>query len=196
MLFCGFVVMLQSYMTASPSRVTRLHYALRDEGSHARAILHGRGCAFRRARNAKINQADRCYHQDLSHMRVPDRTCAVTAAPTDCQPTPMGHESCASSRGRQRSHLHQPGPVSSSIVLRLRQTRVQMPARLSVLLPARGVRRHGAAPLLRVPLADGTWCYPGSPTGDVVPSLLALSDVMGTGWFAADAANVKPGMTW
>src|SRR5437867_8674121 len=29
----------------------------------------------------------------------------------------------------------------------------------------------------------------------MVPSLLALSDVMGTGWFAADAANVKPGMT-
>ena len=29
----------------------------------------------------------------------------------------------------------------------------------------------------------------------MVPSLLALSDVMGTGWFAADAANVKPGAT-
>ena len=29
----------------------------------------------------------------------------------------------------------------------------------------------------------------------MVPSLLALSDVMGTGWFAADAANVKPGKT-
>jgi len=25
--------------------------------------------------------------------------------------------------------------------------------------------------------------------------MLALSDVMGTGWFAADAANVKPGST-
>jgi threonine dehydrogenase-like Zn-dependent dehydrogenase len=29
----------------------------------------------------------------------------------------------------------------------------------------------------------------------MVPSLLALSDVMGTGWFAADAADVKPGKT-
>ncbi len=28
-----------------------------------------------------------------------------------------------------------------------------------------------------------------------MPSLLAASDVFGTGWFAADAANVKPGMT-
>ena len=33
------------------------------------------------------------------------------------------------------------------------------------------------------------------PSDDLVPSLLAASDVLGTGWFAADAANVKPGMT-
>ncbi len=52
------------------------------------------------------------------------------------------------------------------------------------------------APLLRVPLADGTLvATPGVPSGDLVPSLLALSDVMGTGWFAAHAANVKPGKT-
>src|SRR5207248_8732080 len=30
---------------------------------------------------------------------------------------------------------------------------------------------------------------------DHIPSMLALSDVMGTGWFAAEAANVKPGAT-
>jgi threonine dehydrogenase-like Zn-dependent dehydrogenase len=29
----------------------------------------------------------------------------------------------------------------------------------------------------------------------LIPSLLSLSDVMGTGWFAAKAANVKPGST-
>lgn len=52
------------------------------------------------------------------------------------------------------------------------------------------------APLLRVPLADGTLvATPDVPSDDLIPSLLALSDVMGTGWFAADAANVKPGMT-
>ena len=52
------------------------------------------------------------------------------------------------------------------------------------------------APLLRVPLADGT-LVPTSdvPGRDVIASLLALSDVMGTGWFAADAAEVKPGAT-
>src|SRR6267143_1871836 len=52
------------------------------------------------------------------------------------------------------------------------------------------------APLLRVPLADGTLVTtPDVPSGEMVPSLLALSDVMGTGWFAANAANVKPGST-
>src|SRR5881396_1125428 len=52
------------------------------------------------------------------------------------------------------------------------------------------------APVLRVPLADGTLvATPGVPSDDLVPSLLTLSDVMGTGWFAAHAANVKPGKT-
>lgn len=52
------------------------------------------------------------------------------------------------------------------------------------------------ASLLRVPLADGTLvATPGIPSDDLVPSLLALSDVMGTGWFAAVAADVKPGAT-
>src|SRR5216117_1552013 len=52
------------------------------------------------------------------------------------------------------------------------------------------------AELARIPLADGTLVpTPGVPSEDLVPSLLAASDVLGTGWFAADAANVKPGST-
>ncbi len=52
------------------------------------------------------------------------------------------------------------------------------------------------APLLRVPLADGTLVpTSGVPAKEMVPNLLATSDVLGTGWFAADAAKVKPGMT-
>jgi threonine dehydrogenase-like Zn-dependent dehydrogenase len=52
------------------------------------------------------------------------------------------------------------------------------------------------APLLRVPLADGTLVStPETPADGLTASFLALSDVMGTGWFAADAANVKPGGT-
>jgi threonine dehydrogenase-like Zn-dependent dehydrogenase len=52
------------------------------------------------------------------------------------------------------------------------------------------------APMLRVPLADGTLLpTSGTPSAGMIPSMLTLSDVMGTGWFAADAANVGPGKT-
>jgi len=52
------------------------------------------------------------------------------------------------------------------------------------------------ASMLRVPLADGTLvATPAAPSEDLIPSLLTLSDVMGTGWFASDAANVRPGKT-
>ena len=52
------------------------------------------------------------------------------------------------------------------------------------------------AEYLRVPLADGTLvATPAVPGDDLIPSLLAASDVLGTGWFAAVAANVQPGKT-
>src|SRR5438309_5948864 len=52
------------------------------------------------------------------------------------------------------------------------------------------------ASLLRVPLADGTLVSTRDvPPKELMPSLLATSDVLGTGWFAADAASVKPGRT-
>ncbi|BDO40730.1 zinc-dependent alcohol dehydrogenase family protein [Cellulomonas sp. NTE-D12] len=48
----------------------------------------------------------------------------------------------------------------------------------------------------RIPNADGTLvATPGQPTPDLIPSLLAASDVLGTGWFAAVAAEVGPGKT-
>jgi threonine dehydrogenase-like Zn-dependent dehydrogenase len=48
----------------------------------------------------------------------------------------------------------------------------------------------------RIPLADGTLvATPEVPSDDLVPSLLAASDVLGTGWFAAVAADVRPGKT-
>lgn len=49
---------------------------------------------------------------------------------------------------------------------------------------------------LRVPLADGTLvATPGQPDADLIPSLLAASDVLGTGWFGAVAAEAGPGKT-
>ncbi len=52
------------------------------------------------------------------------------------------------------------------------------------------------AEFARVPLADGTLvATPSQPTPEQIPSLLAASDVLGTGWFAAIAAEAGPGKT-
>ena len=48
----------------------------------------------------------------------------------------------------------------------------------------------------RITLADGTLvATPGTPDADLIPSLLAASDVLGTGWFGAVAAEAGPGKT-
>lgn len=50
--------------------------------------------------------------------------------------------------------------------------------------------------LVRVPSADGSLVAVPGPVDDaMVPHLLALSDVMGTGWHAAVSAGVGPGST-
>src|SRR6478735_7050977 len=52
------------------------------------------------------------------------------------------------------------------------------------------------AEFARIPLADGTLvATPGQPDADLIPSLLAASDVLGTGWFAAVAAEAGAGKT-
>ncbi|MET4647610.1 zinc-dependent alcohol dehydrogenase family protein [Streptomyces sp. NBC_01724] len=49
---------------------------------------------------------------------------------------------------------------------------------------------------IRIPLADGTLvATPEQPAEQHIAGLLACSDVMGTGWYAAVAAEVKPGDT-
>ncbi len=48
----------------------------------------------------------------------------------------------------------------------------------------------------RIPRADGTLvATPGQPDPELIPSLLAASDVLGTGWYAAVAAEAGPGKT-
>jgi threonine dehydrogenase-like Zn-dependent dehydrogenase len=52
------------------------------------------------------------------------------------------------------------------------------------------------AEFARIPLADGTLvATPEVPTAEMIPSFLAASDVLGTGWFGALAAEVAPGKT-
>jgi threonine dehydrogenase-like Zn-dependent dehydrogenase len=59
-----------------------------------------------------------------------------------------------------------------------------------------GAATGGQAELLRVPLADGTLVATHDvPPEDLIPSFLAASDVLGTGWVGAVAAEAGPGKT-
>src|ERR671912_2501295 len=59
-----------------------------------------------------------------------------------------------------------------------------------------GAPTGAQAEYARIPLADGTLvATPGVPPEDLIPSLLAASDVLGTGWFGAVAAEAAPGKT-
>lgn len=112
-------------------------------------------------------------------------------------PTPMGHEYCGVVEDVGRAvKLIKPG----QFVIGSFATSDNTCPNCEYGYPSSCVHREfitrAQAPLLRVPLADGTLVpTPGIPSDDLLPSLLAASDVLGTGWFAADAANVKPGAT-
>ena len=97
---------------------------------------------------------------------------------------------------RRRGEEHQGRRLRRRLVLRLRQHLRDLPGRLPV--PLRPPSSPGApigtqAEYARIPLADGTLvATPGMPDADLIPSLLAASDVLGTGWFAAVAAEAGP----
>src|SRR3954466_3719014 len=112
-------------------------------------------------------------------------------------PTPMGHEYCGFVEevgGSVRSV--KPGQFVVGSVAASDNTCPNCRHGYQSSCVQREFMTRAQAPVLRVPLADGTLVpTPGVPPDDLVPSLLAVSDVLGTGWFAADAANVKPGST-
>lgn len=59
-----------------------------------------------------------------------------------------------------------------------------------------GAPTGAQAQYARIPLADGTLvATPEVPDDDLIPHLLAASDVLGTGWFGAVAAEAGPGKT-
>jgi threonine dehydrogenase-like Zn-dependent dehydrogenase len=118
------------------------------------------------------------------------------------QPTPMGHEYCGivEEVGSAVTTI-KPGQFvvgsffASDNTCEICQAGYQSRCVNAEEIAARGehVEASGAqAPLLRVPLAEGTLvATPDIPSDDLLPT----SDVLGTGWFGADAAAVGPGKT-
>src|SRR5436305_3659605 len=115
------------------------------------------------------------------------------------QPTPMGHEYCGIVEGVGSAVRNvKPGQfVVGSFFASDNTCAICQAGYQSRCVNNQPIGAEGAqAPRLRVPLADGTLvATPDIPADDLIPSLLAASDVLGTGWFGAVAAEVGPGKT-
>ena len=113
------------------------------------------------------------------------------------QPKPMGHEYCGivEEVGRAVTSI-KPGQFVIGSFFASDNTCPNCKAGYPSGCQHREFIGDAQAPLLRVPLADGTLVATRDvPPDNMTASLLALSDVMGTAWFAANAADVKPGNT-
>ena len=113
------------------------------------------------------------------------------------QPAPMGHEYCGivEEVGRAVTSL-KPGQFVIGSFFASDNTCPHCQAGYQTSCQRKEGVVGAQSPRLRVPLADGTLVATNDvPPDDLLPNFLALSDVMGTGWFAADAASVKPGAT-
>jgi threonine dehydrogenase-like Zn-dependent dehydrogenase len=112
-------------------------------------------------------------------------------------PTPMGHEYCGivEEVGRAVTSV-KPGQFVIGSFFASDNTCPHCKAGYQTSCEHRQLVGGAQAPVLRVPLADGTVVATREvPSPNLLPSMLAASDVLGTGWFAADAANVKRGKT-
>ena len=112
-------------------------------------------------------------------------------------PTPMGHEYCGivEEVGKEVRNI-KPGQFVVGSFAASDNTCVICHHGYQSSCVQREFMTTAQAPILRVPLADGTLVPTRElPPKELIPSLLTTSDVLGTGWFAADAANVKPGST-
>src|SRR5947208_13330303 len=112
-------------------------------------------------------------------------------------PTPMGHEYCGvvEEVGSAVRTL-KPGQFVIGSFFASDNTCPHCRAGFQSSCQHRESVRGAQAELLRVPLADGTLVTTlDRPSAELLPGLLSLSDVMGTGWFAAVCANVQPGRT-
>src|SRR4029453_7713947 len=111
------------------------------------------------------------------------------------EPAPMGHEYCGivEDVGRAVTSIR-PGQFVIGSFAASDNSCPHCPAGSQSSCQQREWVVGAQAPFLRVPLADGTLvATPEVPSANLVRDFLAVSDVLGTGWFAADSANVKPG---
>jgi threonine dehydrogenase-like Zn-dependent dehydrogenase len=115
------------------------------------------------------------------------------------RPSPMGHEyaGIVEEVGAEVTTIRPGQFVVGSFVASDNTCEICRASYQTSCVQGEGVGAEGAqAERMRVPLADGTLvATPEVPDADLIPSFLAASDVLGTGWFGAVAADVGPGKT-
>jgi threonine dehydrogenase-like Zn-dependent dehydrogenase len=115
------------------------------------------------------------------------------------EPSPMGHEyaGIVEQVGDQVTTIKPGQFVVGSFFASDNTCEICRAGYQSSCIHREGVGGEGAqAQRMRVPLADGTLvATPEVPDPDLIPSFLAASDVLGTGWFGAVAAEAGPGKT-
>src|SRR5204863_633801 len=145
--------------------------------------------------------------EDRAEPTILEPTDAVVSLPATCicgsdlwpyrganpitRPTPMGHEYCGyvEEVGREVKAIR-PGQFVIGSFFASDNSCPHCRAGYQTSCQHREFVIGAQAPLLRVPLADGTLVATQEvPPADLVPSFLAVSDVLGTGWFAAKAAD-------
>jgi threonine dehydrogenase-like Zn-dependent dehydrogenase len=114
-------------------------------------------------------------------------------------PSPMGHEYVGTVQevGSEVANVKPGQFVIGSFFASDNTCAICQAGYQSSCINRQGVGENGAqAEYLRVPLADGTLvATPDIPSDDLIPSFLAASDVLGTGWFGAVAAEAGSGTT-
>jgi threonine dehydrogenase-like Zn-dependent dehydrogenase len=114
-------------------------------------------------------------------------------------PSPMGHEYVGTVQevGSEVANVKRGQFVIGSFFASDNTCAICQAGYQSSCINRQGVGENGAqAEYLRVPLADGTLvATPDIPSDDLIPSFLAASDVLGTGWFGAVAAEAGSGTT-
>ena len=160
-----------------------------------RATSASRSAATRRS------AADRRHHPVVGRLRLRLRPVALPRRrDASTEPAPMGHEYVGiveevGSEVRTSSPASSWSARSSPPTTPARSARPATRAAVSTASSwARSATQARVAARSRSPTAP--WSPPQTcPTDDLVPSLLAASDVLGTGWFAAVAAEAGPGKT-
>jgi threonine dehydrogenase-like Zn-dependent dehydrogenase len=197
----------------APDRhVTRIAARNRGEGQPIHRWLRARGGKMKGAVLYGPRDIRFVERQDPTIVEATDaiiRTSAVCVCGSDLwpyrgvdpitRPTPMGHEYCGVvEEVGSDVRIVRPGQfVVGSFFASDNTCPICRAGYQSRCVNAEPIGALGAqAPFLRVPHADGTLvATPDIPPDDLIPSLLAASDVLGTGWFAADAAAAGPGKT-